>query len=290
MAVQWPLVVLTLFICLASGTFGGAGLLAILGKGQKLQIPATIIALIALAIGGIASFLHLQHWDRAFNGFGNPTSGITQELIGIVVFVLVLALYFIVSRRGETPKWAGVLALVVSIALVVVMTGSYLMPARPIWATPLLYVFYLSQMIAAGGAALWLLGAAVNADDSGVLAARITAVGGILIVIALAAYAVYISAVSLSAVGNYFDPTDPTKPMVETTGYGSQLLTGSLAAYFWIALIVGGVIAAVLGLLKWRKGDGGMAFGAVALICTLGGGIAFRAALYVLGVSAFVFY
>jgi anaerobic dimethyl sulfoxide reductase subunit C (anchor subunit) len=289
MEVQWSLVIFTLFICLASGTFAGAGLLALLGKGQKLQIPAIIISLVAVVIGGFASFLHLQHWDRAFNGFGHLSSGITQELIGIVVFVIVLVIYFVVSRKGETPKWVGALALVVGVALVIVMARSYFMPARPIWSTSLLFVFYLAQMVAAGGTALWLLSAAVKADDSGVLAARITAIGGLLVVVSLVAYAFFVSTVTFPAVGNYFDPTDPTKPMVATTGYGAELLTGSLAIYFWIALL-GGVAVALLGLLKWKKGDNGLAFGALALVCALGGGIFFRVALYLLGVSAYGFY
>jgi anaerobic dimethyl sulfoxide reductase subunit C (anchor subunit) len=265
-------------------------MLALLGKGQKLQIPAVAIALVAVVIGGIASFLHLQHWDRAFNGFGNLASGITQELIGIVVFFIILVVYFVVSRQGATPKWAGACALIISVALVIVMTNSYLMPARPAWSTPLLYLFYLSQMVAAGGAVLWLLSSVVGAEDSGVLAARITAIGGGLVVISLAAYAVYASTISLPAVGNYFDPTDPTKPMVATSGYGSEMLMGSLAVYFWVALLAGGVVAAVLGFLKWKQGDNGLAFGTIALICVMVGGVTFRAALYALASSAFVFY
>jgi anaerobic dimethyl sulfoxide reductase subunit C (anchor subunit) len=290
MIVQWPLVIFTLFICLAAGVFGGAGALALLGKGQKLQIPSIVVALVALVVGGVASFLHLQHWDRAFNGFGNLTSGITQELIGIVIFLVVLGIYFAVSRQGTTPKWAGACALIISVALVVVMTNSYLMPARPAWATPLLHLFYLSQMVAAGGAALWLISGAVGAKDSSALSARITAIGGILVVVSLAAYAFYASTISLPAVGNYFDPTDPTKPMVATSGYGSEMLMGSLAGYFWVALLAGGVAAAVLGVLKWKQGDSGLTFGAIALVCVLAGGVTFRAVLYALGASAFVFY
>ncbi|MDR1713844.1 MAG: dimethyl sulfoxide reductase anchor subunit, partial [Coriobacteriales bacterium] len=87
MELQWPLIIFTLFICLGAGTFCVAGLLAGLGKGEKLQLSAVVVALAAVVIGGIASFVHLQHWDRAFNGFGHLTSGITQELIAIVVFV-----------------------------------------------------------------------------------------------------------------------------------------------------------------------------------------------------------
>jgi anaerobic dimethyl sulfoxide reductase subunit C (anchor subunit) len=66
-----------------------AGLLAGLGKAREIQIPATVVSLVAVILGGIASFLHLEHWGRIFNRFGHLTSGITQELIGIVVFIVV---------------------------------------------------------------------------------------------------------------------------------------------------------------------------------------------------------
>jgi anaerobic dimethyl sulfoxide reductase subunit C (anchor subunit) len=290
MAIQWALVIFTLLICLASGIFAGAGLLAVFGKGQKLQVPAVIAALLALVIGGVASFMHLEHWNRAFNGFGNISSGITQELIGIVVFFIVLVIYFVVSRNGETPKWAGVLAIIVGVGLVIVMSTSYMMPARPVWATVALYVFYLAQMVAAGGAALWLISSAVGVDDATVVSARITAIGGVLVIVSLVIYAGYISAISSPTVGYYFDPTDPTKEMQATTGFGLQLLSGSLAIYFWGAVVVGGAIAAVLGFLRWRRADGGLPLAAIALVCTLAGGVAFRAALYILGVSIYAFY
>jgi anaerobic dimethyl sulfoxide reductase subunit C (anchor subunit) len=290
MEVQWSLIIFTLFICLASGVFAGQGLLTLLGKGEKLQMPALIVSLVALIVGGIASFTHLQHWDRAFNGFGNLTSGITQELIGIVVLFVLIVIYFVVARRGKIPTWAGVLAVIGGVGLVLIMANSYLMPARPAWSTPLLHLFYLAQMIVSGGATLWLIGAAVKSDDSLVISARLTAIGGACVVLSLVAYALYANVLTLPTVGNYFDPTDPTKPMVATEALGTELLAGGLAAYFWGALIIGGVIAAILGFLKWNKAEANLGFATVALLCALAGGFAFRAALYLMGISAYAFY
>ncbi|MDR3315722.1 MAG: dimethyl sulfoxide reductase anchor subunit, partial [Coriobacteriales bacterium] len=150
MELQWPLMIFTLFICLGAGTFGVAGLLTALKKAPGIQLPATLVALVAIVIGGIASFLHLQHWDRLFNGFGHLTSGITQELIGIVVLVAAAVVYLVLARRGELPVWAGALALVVSVALVVVMANSYTMEARPVWDTPLLWLYYLANAVLSG--------------------------------------------------------------------------------------------------------------------------------------------
>jgi anaerobic dimethyl sulfoxide reductase subunit C (anchor subunit) len=290
MAVQWSLTLFTLFVALGSGLFAAQGLLAALGKGARLQLPALIAAFASVVLGGVFSFTHLQHWDRAFNGFGHLTSGITQELIGIAVVILAMVVYFVLLRRGEVPRWAGVLALVVGVALVVVMATSYMMPARPVWATPALYLFYLAQAALAGGAALWLVAGAAKAEDSYARGARMTAVGGVLVVVSLAVYAGYISTVQFAEVGNYFDPTHPTKAMADPSAYRAQLTTGSLAPHFWGALIVGGVVPAALGFLKWRKPKGGLALACIALLAALAGGLAFRVALYVLGGSVFIFY
>ncbi|MDR3052830.1 MAG: hypothetical protein LBU48_03080 [Coriobacteriales bacterium] len=290
MEVQWSLIGFTLFVALGAGLFALQGILAVLGKGAKLQLPALITAFIAIVVGGVFSFTHLQHWDRAFNGFGNITSGITQELIGIVVVVVVMLVYLVLLRKGELPKWAGIMAAIAGLALVIVMTTSYLMPARPVWATPALYLFYMAQAFVAGGAALWLAGSAVKADDSQLIAARLTAIGGVLVIVSIVAYAAYISTVQFAEVGNYFDPTHPTKAMTDPSAYITQLISGDLALYFWGALIVGGVIPALLGLLKWSKAEGGLPCAAVALIAALAGGAAFRVALYVLGGSVFIFY
>ncbi|MDR3037440.1 MAG: hypothetical protein LBU31_03420 [Coriobacteriales bacterium] len=290
MEIQWPLIVFTLFTCLAAGTFAIQGVLALLGKGARVQLPALIVSFVSLVVAGVASFTHLQHWERAFNGFGHITSGITQELIGIVVMVVAIVVYFVVSRKGEVPKWAGAVAVIVGIGMVIVMTTSYMMPARPVWSTPALYLYYFSQALLLGGVAVWTLASVQKDEDVTALGARVTALGGIVVIVALAVYAGVISSVQLSEVGNYFDPTHPTKEMANTSDLLGELISGGAAAYFWVALIAGGVVSALLGILKWREAEGSLAFAAVALICALAGGLAFRAALYVLGASVFVFY
>ena len=79
---EWPLILFTLFVCASSGTLLMQGVLTLRGKGKKMQLGSLLTSLILLVIGGIAVFMHLQHWERMFNGFGHITSGITQEVIG----------------------------------------------------------------------------------------------------------------------------------------------------------------------------------------------------------------
>lgn len=296
MEVQWSLIIFTLLVCLSAGMFTGLGILSLLGKGKQLQLPALITAAGATVLGGLASFTHLQHWERFFNGFAHLSSGITQELIAIAVMALIMVIYFFqLRKKGTLPKWTAALAIASGVAVVVVMTTSYLMPARPVWATPLLYAFYLAQALVAGASGLWVVAAITTAEGTHPTLARITLAGGVAVVVSLVAYAAYIGSVNLTEVGHYFDPTLPTKETATTAGYLTQLLAGTLAPYFWASLIVGGVIPATAGFLGMRRagtqrGAAALALPIVALITALAGGICFRVILYLLGASVFVFY
>ena len=112
MELQWPLILFTTLTAWGCGVLGGAGALALKGAGKKSQQLLAILSCVLLAAGGIAVFFHLQHWERIFNGFGHITSGITQELIAIVVFVVIAVAYFVMARKsddgGTLPKWYGV--------------------------------------------------------------------------------------------------------------------------------------------------------------------------------------
>ena len=137
MELQWPLILFTTLTAWACGVFGCQGVLALKGAGKKSQQVLAVLSCVLLAAGGIAVFFHLQHWERIFNGFGHITSGITQELIAIVVFVVVAVAYFAAARKssdgGTLPKWMAVLAIAISVVLAAVCAHSYMMPARPAW-------------------------------------------------------------------------------------------------------------------------------------------------------------
>ena len=98
-------------------------------------MPAFVVSVVLLAIGGMAVFFHLQHWERIFNGFGHITSGITQELILVVVVLLCMVLTFAFARKrtGNLPRGLCTVNIVAAAALVLVMGHSYMMPARPAW-------------------------------------------------------------------------------------------------------------------------------------------------------------
>ena len=180
---EWPLILFTFFLCVAGGALGAQGLLNVMGKGKKMQLASLVTALAALVVGGLSVFMHLQHWERIFNGFGHITSGITLEFIGCIVFAVVLVLYFLMMRRAEdgmAPKWCGVLAIVVGLALPVITGMSYLMASLPSWNTPLLPVYYLANTVFMGGLTALVIAGLTNDDSAKDLGVMVALAGGAL--------------------------------------------------------------------------------------------------------------
>ena len=299
MELQWPLIFFTTFSAWACGVFACQGVLALADAkhekaacSKKTQSVLTVISVVLLAIGGIAVFFHLEHWERIFNGFGHITSGITQELIAIVVFVVVALVYFIVLRKtGEEqvlPKWLAVLAILISVVLACVCAHSYMMAARPVWNTWL-------EVLSIVGAAC-LLGPVTCAI---VMACRgeemqvcglPCIVGSVLGVLCTAAYALFIqmSSSSFTSVGNYFDPNHPTSAMIDVSS-----IALSQAPFLWIgAVLVGAIVPLVCVCIAKRKGNASAwkVLGCIALAAAFVGALCLRVAFYNMGLSVFMFY
>lgn len=294
MELHWPLILFTFFVCLASGILFVQGILTALGRGEKMQTVSLASSLASLAIGGIAVFFHLQHWERIFNGFGHITSGITLEFIGCVVFFIALVVFFLMARRSETgvaPKWCGVMAAIVAVGMVAVMGESYLMSALPAWNTPLLIVFYACNMVLMGGFASMIIAHAVKDGENSALLARIALVGSILELVAVAAYAFAISsqAGSYTDLGMYFDPTMPDAGMVNVAA-AIDVVSGSMALPFWLgAVAVGAVAPAALAFLAMRANDAArvLPYAIGGAVCASIGGICWRCILYIAAISVF---
>jgi anaerobic dimethyl sulfoxide reductase subunit C (anchor subunit) len=291
MEIQWPLIIFTLCITLASGLLGGLGLLGLLKKpvSKKAARVVIIAAAAVLIVGGAASFLHLQHWDRAFNGFGHLTSGITHEMIGAVVMLILLLVAFMLLRKAEAlPSWMNGIAAVFAIVFTLLLANSYYMPARPAWATFALFLYYLAQTLLLGSVGLWVILAGMKEESASVLT-KWTAATAVLQLVVLAIYAGVIAgtASQFPQWGAYFDWTAPNRPATNFDLIG-KLISGEAAPLFWGgAIVAGGVIPALLGFFQRKaSGDAGtatIALAFVAVVCALGGGVAFRAALYLLG-------
>ena len=292
MELQWPLILFTTLTAWACGVFGAQGVLALKGAGKKSQQLLAVVSCVLLALGGIAVFFHLQHWERIFNGFGHITSGITQELIAIVVFVVVAVAYFVMARKsddgGTLPKWIAWVAIAISVILAAVCAHSYMMPARPAWDSvfEVLSIVGAAFLLGPATCAVVLAAKGEDADACGLPAVAGSAIGAV----CTAAYAAFIqmSAGSFTEVGNYFDPTRPTRAMVDASA-----ALGDQVVLLWLgAVVVGAVAPLACAIIAKRKNDANSwkLFGAVAVVAALVGAVCLRVAFYNAGLSVFMFY
>ena len=214
MELQWPLILFTTLLAWAAGLFAAQCVWALRGKGARAQMPALITSAVLLVVGGIAVFFHLEHWERIFNGFGHMTSGITQELIAIVVLAVVMVVYFVYLRRGgdeaKVPTWLSIVGIVVAAILVIVMGHSYMMASLPAWNSLLQIASLLGAACGFGPATMALI-CAVR-DESSDLDAKANLIGQAVNVVLVVAYLIAMQATagSYTAVEFWFDPTSPT--------------------------------------------------------------------------------
>lgn len=256
---EWPLILFTFFVCASSGVLLMQGVLALLGKGKRMQVGSLLTSLILMAIGGIAVFMHLQHWERMFNGFGHITSGITQELIGVVLIIIAIVLYFLFARRtedGMAPKWASVVAIIVAIVMVFLMAHSYNMPARVSWDSFMLEVFYLVNMVLMGSLIALVVAYASQSYDAREVLVKTALVAAIVQAISVVVYAIVLnlSVDRFADTGFYFDPTLPDVAMTDPAGTMTSVFMGADAVMFWGgAFLCLGVVPAVLMFFLLRK-------------------------------------
>ena len=292
METQWPLVIFTLCLCLAGGLLFMQSLMAILGKGSaKFQKLAAIANIAIIVVGGIAVFFHLQHWERIFNGFGHITSGITHELIMVVLALAILIVFLVLLKKGELPKWAAIAGIVVAVVLVFVTANSYNMAARPAWNNFAWYLNIFADAYLMGAFAAWALAGIID-DESCAWNGKHGIFAAIAKAVAVVAYAINIATVKFASVGHYFDPTQPTKPVVETGSYISRMLSGDLALAFWLGIVIIGIIVPlVLAWLKrGKEAKEAEYFAIAAVLCAIVGAICFRTIFFALGSSVFLFY
>ena len=299
MELQWPLILFTTLVAWSAGLFGTQALMAVFGVGKKAQVPAWVCSAVLLAAGGIAVFFHLEHWERIFNGFGHLTSGITQELIAIVVLAVVAVAYLVLMRKSDdgasVPKWLAWVAVALSVVLVAVMAHSYTMAARPAWDSVLWILYVLGNACVLGPATFLLILAAVPPRDEPAeraagagapagLAALAGAAANALAALAFAAF-LQLSAGSFADVGLYFDPTHPTKAMADAAA-----TVGAQAPLLWLGAVAVGALVPLSAAFVGRRTGNWRLWAPVAIAAALAGAVCMRVVFYNLGLSVFMFY
>ena len=299
MELQWPLILFTTLVAWSAGLFGTQALMAVFGVGKRAQVPAWVCSAVLLAAGGIAVFFHLEHWERIFNGFGHLTSGITQELIAIVVLAVVAVAYLVLMRKSEdgasAPKWLAWLSVALSAILVAVMAHSYTMAARPAWDSVLWILYVLGNACVLGPATFLLVLAAGGpgdqpadrAADAGAPAGRTALAGAALNALAALAFAIFLqlSAGSFADVGLYFDPTHPTKAMADAAA-----TVASQAPLLWLGAVAVGAFVPLAAAFMGRRTGSWKLWAPAAIIAALVGAVCMRVVFYNLGLSVFMFY
>ena len=289
METQWPLVIFTLFVCLTCGTLGGMSILALKGEGKNLQMTALITSAVSLVVGGIGAFLHLEHWERIFNGFGHITSGITQELIGCVALAIVIVVWFVMLRSDKPlPKALAWVTLVVAALMVAATAHSYYMPARPAWGLALV-VFYLGNACLLGAVAIWLISILKKDEAAESTGIQLTFIAAI---VQLVADAVFVAACAMSnfaQFGQYADPTSMTTAPTHIDSLLNVMLTGEGALMFW-GSILSVVVALVCALVAKKKVGTSKTFMMIAAIVVLATSVMFRVLIYQLGYPVVLLY
>ncbi|MGV8084122.1 MAG: dimethyl sulfoxide reductase anchor subunit family protein [Coriobacteriia bacterium] len=273
MDVQWALVFFTLFVGLGVGLFVALAVAEWRGAAKEIRFPAAAIALVALAIGGFSSVLHLGHPGRIFGALGHPTSGIFLEMLLIGLTGIGIIVYLAMARRSSDSSLKAVAAVtsIPAIILSFAVGYSYVVPARPAWDTFILPLLYVASAAVMGCIALSLIAAVKKDADTtrgGAMAALISlAVQAVLVI----AYLVYLG----------------SAPFADASRSAGRLISGDLAVLFWIGLVLFGLaVPLALSWLLRTKKEGGLSplTGAtLGLVSVLVGGVAFRALMFALG-------
>ncbi len=301
MEIQTPLVIFTLLLCLANGLMGFQGLLMVQGKGDnKFHRITLITTAVVIVIGGLAVFMHLHHWERIFNGFGHITSGITHELILIVVMCIALVVAFVIAHKGQDkgaipPKAVGVVFILIAVIGGFVTAHSYDMYARPAWNNVFLYVYYYASELVLGAAGIWVLLAVLKqGSELSVSFTKMTVVMAALYTVVSVVAMLYIANIAPTTIdGITFYTYDPTHAAADPSADLAAAWSGPAALLFWGgAVIVGGLVPIILSALAAARTKFANTLGipAAVLLTALVGNICYRVALYIVGIASYVYF
>ena len=290
MELQWPLILFTTLLAWSAGTFAALCLYALKGEGKKAILPAWIISAVLLVAAGIAVAMHLEHWERIFNGFGHITSGITQEFIGIVLLVIVAIVFLVLWTRndGKVPAWLCILGIVVALALVLVSGLSYKMASRPAWNNALEVLTLIGAALALGPLTMMVIDGATDSEKKLSGWAWITGIAGTAInAIATIGYLLSMKSATagINKVGYYFDNSNPTVDIVDPSA--TVPFAGDAATLSIIAII--GAVVGLIAALAVKKVKPQIIC-AVGIIAVIAGAICLRMVFYQMGISVYTLY
>lgn len=293
MNLQVPLMLFTLFVCTGAGLMFFQGLLGIKQPENRMTRPVMVTSLVFVLVGGICAYFHLQHFDRFFNGFAHITSGITLELIFVFIFAVAgIVVYAVCKKDTPMPKWAAILAIVISAVTVFVMSCSYLMASKPAWCNAALPVFYLTNAAALGSIGLLAVAALMKCEEHYETLERYALWGTLIGLVGMVIYTIVLACSGGAATdfGYFLNPTDLTYTAPTAYATAQTLFAGSGAVYTWGGLILGAVMPVISALMAKKDAKHAKVWALVGIICALVGGYLFRGAIYVAGFTIVPIY
>lgn len=284
MEIQWPLLIFSILLGISSGMFVFLAIGEIKDKFKDVRFLGALIAFICLAVGGLASVLHMGHPERATHLLANIGSGLSMELIAVALTGISALVYLILAKRNYAgaSKAFGVITGFFGLVLPLVTGASYLMASRPAWDNFTLPLMYLGAGLAAG----FLLMCALvlrsqKGKDEGRFALQLAFVGVIILVATVIAYLIWVA----------------VAPYQEWHRSLMRLVAGDLAIAFWLGVVIIGLVApvALVVLAHKKAGDDGSEWSTtpqelsmrlfIAFGCAVAGSAVLRALVYVIGTS-----
>ena len=282
MTASWPLIAYTLCSVIACGTLGVQGVLALGGRGARIQTPGALLALVFAVLAAVFACMRVGRLDRVFNVFGHPASPVAQTFIAILVMVVVALVYLVALRRaeeeGEVPLPVAVLGVLAS------LFGVYAIAAGDVATSGVAAKTVVAVALVAGSAAL--VGTLVcrallalrekEAATGGLgLAAVVCGVvsGAATVVFSLVAPTMVRKAISITTSTYGFESAHPTQA---TGSQAAASATGSAALgdpLFWVVVVAVGIAVPLVVALLTRKRSGALTgvLCGVAALCALVG-------------------
>ncbi|MCL2826652.1 MAG: dimethyl sulfoxide reductase anchor subunit [Eggerthellaceae bacterium] len=262
MDIQWPLTLFTVVAGAGAGLLAFAGISEFLQSSKRSRFLALISSLVLLIVGGCISLFHLQNPANFMAAAGNlgSFSPISLELIFLGICVIVAIVYLVVvNREGSASKVLGVIGIVFGLLFGYFSGHGYeVIAVRQSWATPAVTFSYCLSAMTMGG--FLFLALQATTKDEATAMKKTALVVGVVAVLETITYLIY----------------------------GATGQIGDNAPLFWImAVVVGGVAAAVAGIVAWLKvkTTTGMAY--LGIVVAVAGAISFRAVMWLAG-STFV--
>lgn len=288
MPVQWPLLIFSVCLGITSGIFVFLGIGELKNMFKKVRFSGALIALICLAVGSCISVFHMGHPERATHLLGNLGSGLSSELLIVVIMGIVSIAYLILAKKhyATATKVLGIIGGLLGIVLSLIAGSSYLLAARPAWNSFTLPLMYLGAGLGMG--ALLMCGLVFmqkEDDEEKQLALILALIGVIAMVVTALAYVAWIGMAPYQA---------PSRSL-------ARLLSGDLALMFWAGVVIIGLVVplvlTIMAAVKSGKAKDALdntknlaTWMFVSLACSVVGAIVLRVIMYALGTSVESFF